>query len=196
MPSVSPYAGKNPLEWRGITKSLLDDFPLTREIMVQVTLDAWEELFHSEIGREKFRIGKDIFPRPQIIGFLLHELIPLKLHSRFPEWKKDKEVSEKDIIYTPDINYSLEIKTSSHPNKIFGNRSYAQPSHNPKKDKSGYYLAINFEKFSENPNPRIRLIRFGWLDHTDWIGQRAATGQQAHLKPESESYKLLALYRL
>lgn len=196
MPLKSPYAGKNPLEWRGITKYLLDNFPLTREAMVQVTLDAWKDIFHSEIGREKFIIGKDIFPRPQIIGFFLHELIPLKLHSRFPEWKKDKEVSEKDMVYTPDIKYSLEIKTSSHPSKIFGNRSYAQPSDNPKKDKSGYFLAINFEKISKNPNPRIRLIRFGWLDHTDWIGQRAPTGQQAHLRPESESYKLLVLYKL
>jgi len=196
MISGSPYAGKTPLEWKGITKSLLNDFPLSPKTLIQITLDAWKDIFHSEIGQEKFRIGKDIFPRPQIMGFLLHELIPLKLHSRFSEWKKDKEVTEKDIVYTPDIKYSLEIKTSSHRNRIFGNRSYAQPTDNSKKDKSGYFLAINFEKFSENPNPRIKLIRFGWLDHTDWIGQRAATGQQAHLRSESEENKLLVLYRL
>lgn len=196
MPPKSPYLGKHPPEWGSITKQLLADFPLSGEILVEVSLEAWKDIFHSDIGKEKFRIGETIFPRPQIMGFLLHELIPLKLHARFQEWKKDKEVSEKDLIYVPDLKYSMEIKTSSHPNKIFGNRSYAQPSSNPKKDKSGYYLALNFEKFSENPNPRIRLIRFGWLDHTDWIGQRAPTGQQAHLKPESENSKLLILCRL
>jgi len=195
--SKSPYYGIPQREWERITQVLLDNYPLSSDLMVEVTLSTWKDIFHSGIGEEKFRIGRDIFPNPQIMGFLLHELIPLKLHLRFPTlWKKDKEVSEKDLIYIPDIAYSMEIKTSSHPNKIFGNRSYAQPSNNPKKDKSGYYLAINFEKFSENPNPRIRLIRFGWLDYTDWIGQRAPTGQQAHLKLESERYKLLLLYSI
>ena len=197
MISKSPYYGIPQREWERITQVLLDNYPLSSDLMVEVTLSTWKDIFHSGIGEEKFRIGRDIFPNPQIMGFLLHELIPLKLHLRFPTlWKKDKEVSEKDLIYIPDIAYSMEIKTSSHPNKIFGNRSYAQPSNNPKKDKSGYYLAINFEKFSENPNPRIRLIRFGWLDYTDWIGQRAPTGQQAHLKLESERYKLLLLYSI
>jgi hypothetical protein len=43
--------------------------------------------------------------------------------------------------------------------------------------------------------PKIKIIRFGWLDHSDWIAQRAATGQQARLRPEAYQYKLLELYR-
>jgi len=197
MNSSSPYHDKPQRDWRGITQDLLRHYPLSPEDMVNASLESWKGIFDTGIGTEGFKIGKDIFPSPQMMGFFLHELIPLNLHAKYPNlWKKDIEVSEKDIIYIPDIKYSMEIKTSSHPDKIFGNRSYAQPATSTKKDKSGYYLAINFEKFSKNRNPRIRLIRFGWLDYTDWIGQRAATGQQAHLKPESESNKLLALFSL
>jgi len=175
----------------------LAKYPLTKKVMVEVTLASWESIFETGIGKEGFKIGKDIFPSPQIMGFLLHEIIPLKLHAEYPnQWIKDKKVSEKDLIYVPDITYSMEIKTSSHPNQIFGNRSYAQPCENSKKDKSGYYLAINFEKFSERAKPRVRLIRFGWLDHSDWIGQKAPTGQQAHLRSESETYKLIELFSL
>ncbi|WP_180886422.1 ScaI family restriction endonuclease [Ruegeria sp. THAF57] len=53
---------------------------------------------------------------------------------------------------------------------------------------------VNFEKFGTNGLPKVKLIRFGWLDHTDWIGQKAATGQQARLRPESDRYKLKRLY--
>jgi len=194
---ISPYHEISKDKWSDITLTLLGEYPLKKEEMIEVTLSAWKNIFHSGIGEEKFQIGKDIFPEPQIMGYLLHELIPLKLHTRYPKiWKKDYEVSEKDIVYIPDISYSMEIKTSSHPNRIFGNRSYAQPATDTKKDKSGYYLAINFEKFSEHKSPRILLIRFGWLDYTDWIGQAAATGQQAHLTLDAERKKLVEIYKL
>jgi len=108
--SKSPYYGIPQREWERITQVLLDNYPLSSDLMVEVTLSTWKDIFHSGIGEEKFRIGRDIFPNPQIMGFLLHELIPLKLHLRFPTlWKKDKEVSEKDLIYIPDIAYSMEI---------------------------------------------------------------------------------------
>ena len=130
------------------------------------------------------------------MGFLLHELIPLELSARHPElWRGDENSGEKDLVYIPKREFSLEIKTSSHKRQVFGNRSFAQVSTDSKKSKAGYYLAVNFEAFSKNrARPRIRRIRFGWLDHDDWVGQKAATGQQARIRPESESKKLLVLY--
>ncbi len=90
------------------------------------------------------------------------------------------------------------MKTSSSKRSIYGNRSYTQKSttsRRMKKNKSGYYLAINFEKLSKsNPpteRPKITLVRFGWLDQDDWQGQVAATGQQARLSSDVERYKLL-----
>ena len=160
-----------------------------------ISLEAWKDIFESRIGKEQLRIGTDIFPPPQIIGFLLHELIPNKLAKKYPkEWTKDKTAKEKDLVYIPNPDNSIEIKTSSHPKQIFGNRSYGQKQTNPKKDKSGYYLAINFEGFTDSKKPKIRLIRFGWLDHSDWIAQEAATGQQAHLTNEANNLKLLTIY--
>jgi hypothetical protein len=57
-------------------------------------------------------------------------------------------------------------------------------------------LTINFEKFVEdlNTTPAITLIRFGYLEHTDWQGQASATGQQARLSPVTYNTKLLVLY--
>lgn len=98
------------------------------------------------------------------------------------------------MVFIPDDRFSIEIKTSSSPRNIYGNRSYAQTGQPPKKSKSGYYLAINFEKFTPGiKNPRILLVRFGWLDHEGWIGQSAATGQQARLSPAVERNKLITL---
>ena len=130
-----------------------------------------------------------------ILGFLLHELIPLELERRYPgKWRREIEAKDKDIIYTTDDIFSIEIKTSSNPKSIFGNRSYAQVSQTSKKGKSGYYLAVNFEKCTSlKPKPKITRIRFGWLDHTDWMGQKSQTGQQSRLSKDVESFKLLEL---
>lgn len=148
------------------------------------------------MGTKGFRIGVDIFPKPQIMGFFLHELIPLELAARYPmEWRIEKTAADKDIVNIPDDSFSIEIKTSSNPSHIFGNRSYAQGGSLTKKAKDGYYLAINFEKFTgQKKQPEIRRIRFGWLDSTDWIGQKAATGQQSRLPTAVENYKLLQLF--
>ena len=162
--------------------------------LVDVVLVSWSAIFESRLGG-KFRIGHEITPKPQIMGFLLHELVPLELQSRHPDtWRPEKAKDDKDIVHVPDDHFSIEMKTSSHASQIFGNRSYAQEQSGNGKSKNGYYLAINFEKFGSDGVPAIRLIRFGWLDHTDWIGQKAATGQQARLRPESDRTKFLRIY--
>ncbi|KKS53288.1 MAG: NmeSIR protein [Parcubacteria group bacterium GW2011_GWA2_42_28] len=132
-----------------------------------------------------------------IMGFLLHELIPLEFSARYPKiWSKEKQAHDKDLVYVPNNTFSIEIKTSSNPNNIFSNRSYAQKVVKGKKNKSGYYLAVNFEKCDDDvcPKPRIVKIRFGWLDHGDWIGQTATSGQQARLSPAVKKFKLFEIY--
>lgn len=131
------------------------------------------------------------------MGFFLHELIPLEFSHRYPNiWRREETTDEKDMVYIPDPRYSVEIKTSSSAGSIYGNRSYAQKTTNSKKSKSGYYLAINFQKFATDKKPQkppVRKIRFGWLDHNDWIAQVAASGQQARLSPDVKQYKLIEL---
>lgn len=126
----------------------------------------------------------------------MHELIPLELATRFPGvWRGEENAADKDVVYVPDSLFSMEIKTSSHPTQIFGNRSYAQRGGTGKKSKSGYYLAVIFDKIMRTTaSAKLRRIRFGWLDHEDWLGQTAATGQQARLSPEVERGKLRLLF--
>jgi len=194
---ASPYKGVPRERWKKVTLELVKTHPLKTHEIVEVVLAAWDSIFESKLGTKGFTIGKHIYPKPQIMGFLLHELIPLEFAARYPrKWKGDKSGDEKDLVYIPDNNYSVEIKTSSDKAHIFGNRSFAQGTSSAKKSKSGYYLAINFEKFNtENVKPKLTLIRFGWLDHSDWMGQKAASGQQARLEGFVEENKLCGLYR-
>jgi hypothetical protein len=192
----SPYEGLTPDLWEERTHELVDEHPLASDEIVEGVLGAWSDIFASRIGTRPFRIGSHILPSPQIMAFFLHELIPLRLADMHPGvWRTNESGSEKDLVYIPNDSYSVEIKASSSTRSIFGNRSYAQRGQGSKKSHSGYYLAINFEKFEGTSSaPRITRIRFGWLDHGDWLGQLAATGQQARLSREADRYKLQLLY--
>lgn len=193
---ISPYQNTSTKNWEEITTALIQKHPLDEDEIVDVVLKSWNDIFNSKIG--SFQIGKEIFPTPQIMSFLLHELVAHYLslnHKR--TYRAGVEKHEKDIHHLQDESLSVEIKGSSHASQIFGNRSYAQPdSGNGQKNKDGYYITINFEKFSAtNKKPEILIIRFGYLEHLDWIAQTAATGQQARLSPEVYKYKLKTLYQ-
>lgn len=195
--SKSPYDGYPLNKWAEITNRLIKRHPLNGPELVDVVQLAWASIFNSRMGTQGFQIGRDIFPKPQMMGFFLHELIPLELAARHPgAWRPDKLASEKDLVCVADEQFSIEIKTSSDPHHIFGNRSYAQQNAVGKKGKSGYYLAVNFEKFGARPGtPAIRKIRFGWIDSLDWIGQGSQTGQRSRLAANVEENKLKLLYR-
>ena len=127
----------------------------------------------------------------------MHELVAHNLSLKYPNRYKIGELKhEKDVHDKIDPSMGIEIKGSSHNTQVFANRSYAQPSSDTEaKDKNGYYLIINFEKVSRsNPNPKIKLIRFGYLEHNDWTAQKSETGQQARLSPDAYKYKLIGLY--
>lgn len=194
--SNSPYHKKDISKWKKITENLLKKHPISESEIVETVLKSWSDIFNSKIG--SFTIGKEIYPAPQIISFLLHELVAHYLSLKHPGiYKVGKVKNEKDIHCITDESLSVEIKGSSHPNQIFANRSYAQPqSGNGQKNKNGYYITINFEKFDEETGklPNILLIRFGYLDHSDWIAQQAATGQQARLSNDVYQNKLKIIY--
>ena len=191
----SPYKDLPEDKWIDKTNELIDAHPLKNEI-VDIVLLAWNHIFNSNIG--SFRIGQDIFPSPQIISFFLHELVAHYLSLKYPErYKVGEQKNEKDVHDMVDPSMGIEIKASSHASQIFANRSYAQPSSDSEvKDKNGYYIAINFEKISKsNPHPKILIIRFGYLEHKDWLAQGSETGQQARLKPDTYKSKLIEIYR-
>lgn len=146
---ASPYDGLDREQWREKTLELIEQHPLEPQEIVEICLSSWDSIFASSMGTQGFRIGTHIFPKPQILGFFLHELIPLELKARYPnDWRGEEEKVDKDLVYLPDNNFSIEIKTSSNKSRIFGNRSFPQKSKSKKekKEKSGYYIAINFSK--------------------------------------------------
>lgn len=189
----SPYDGKPVEQWENITRRLVREHPLDVNSIISIVLRSWDEILETKFGG--YSIGRDINPKPQIIGFFLHELISLNIEKQYPGmWRAEKNAQDKDIVCVYNPDFSIEIKTSSSNNKIFGNRSYSQETLLSKKSKSGYYLAINFEKFVSNKMPEVTMIRFGWIDHEDWIGQKSSTGQQARLSSDVEKNKLLIIY--
>lgn len=184
-------------KWLAVTQSLIAAHPLKPKELIEVVLASWEAISGIEIGPRKFRIGKDFYPKPQIMGFLLHELIGLELSVRYPGiWRGEESSRDKDFVFIPDERFSIELKTSSHPKSVSGNRSVSQKSKSSKKSKSGYYLTINFGKWGVigKKAPTIAKISFGWIDHSDWIGQAAASGQSASLAPEVYAGKMVVLY--
>lgn len=194
---MNPYENAKINEWKSITEQLIEKHPLTKEDLIESVLISWDEIFNTRIGNV-LKIGRDIKPSPQILGNYLHELIPIYFENKYPnQWRKDSTKLDKDLVCIKNDNYSIEIKTSSSKNSIFGNRSYGiQSDKQNTKKKEGYYLAINFEKCSKNvEKPDITLIRFGWLNHSDWISQTAETGQQSSLSKEAYNYKLIELYK-
>lgn len=195
-PKHSPYFGAEPQEWAAVTRSLLKSHPLKIDDVVDSVLSAWNGIFTSQIGHQQLKIGQELKPAPQIMGFLLHELVPFELTAKYPrKWKTGIRAGEKDLVFKGEPGYSIEIKTSSHPTSIFGNRSYGQQGvDGEKKSKDGFYIAINFDKW-DVPSPGVSLIRWGWLDHADWTAQNAASGQQANLPAVVENNQLLTLFK-
>lgn len=168
--------------------------PLSMEVIVSIVLQAWNDIQQLTIGSQSYCIGKDFLPKPQLVGMLLHELIAMEIGRALPgKWKGDEKKIEKDLVYLPDDTYSIEIKTSSSDNGVFGNRSYVK-SENGKKLRGSYYLIVNFENFTKDSRGFIKKIRFGYLEREDWIAQTAESGQQCRLSKEAKKTKLLEIY--
>jgi hypothetical protein len=147
----NPYP-ENPVRWSAITEKLLKSFPVSMERITGIALASWEDIFHSRIGEKSYRIGLEIWPEPQIMGFLLHELIPLNLAAAYPNrWRRGRAATECDAVHIPNDDYSLEIKTSSSTRGIFGNRSYAHAGDSASKRRGSFFLVVNFGKFSAPP---------------------------------------------
>ncbi|HDG3923626.1 TPA: ScaI family restriction endonuclease [Staphylococcus aureus] len=193
-----PYEGVPEEEWEEVTKKLIEEFPLSMDLIREIVLKSWEEIFTLTNEKKDFIIGKTVFPKPQMMGFFLEEILTQKIHKLDPEiWVADRTGYSKDLENIINPQFSVEIKTSSSTKNIYGNRSYGQKGDSAKKSKDGYYLAINFEKFDKknlSHKPQIRMIRFGYLNYYDWNSQKSSTGQQARLSANVEKVKLLPIY--
>ena len=66
---ISPYSNLDVTDWAEKTRQLIKEHPLDSTEIYEIVLEVWEDIFRSGIGSKPFRIGQDLFPRPQIMGF-------------------------------------------------------------------------------------------------------------------------------
>ena len=196
---TSPYSGLSIEEWKAKTQELIENHPLPLETIREISLKSWDILWQTTVGDGELAIPLYSLDVPaMVVGYFFEKLFAKELQMREPQvWRGGVSKEEKDLVYIPNQLYSIEIKTSGQLGlKIFGNRSYGKSGENPdlaKKKKSGYYITVNFY------DRMINLIRFGWIDHSDWNAQLSQTGQAAGLSEETYTYKLIPIageYRL
>lgn len=196
---TSPYSGLSIEEWKAKTQELIENHPIPLEMIREISLKSWDILWRTTVGDGELAIPLYSLDVPaMVVGYFFEKLFAKELQMREPKvWRGGISKEEKDLVYIPNQLYSIEIKTSGQLGlKIFGNRSYGKSGENPdlaKKEKSGYYITVNFY------DRMINLIRFGWIDHSDWKAQLSQTGQAASLSEETYTYKLIPItgeYRL
>lgn len=195
----SPYAEQPEVKWKEITRRLLKNHPLKIEVIREVAEFAWKKVWETTIGSGSTAIRLEELVVPAtVIGYFFEILFTKELENRFPDkWRGNESKDEKDLVFYPNPALSVEIKTSGQlGSKVYGNRSYSQEAQNEgliKKEKSGYYITVNFWKKS------LTLLRFGWIDASDWRPQASQTGQMAALPDSVYQHKLVIIpgeYRL
>lgn len=188
----SPYFGRAVAEWPSITRDLLNAHPLTLEQILTAALVSWERLWSTRVGDADLGFPfSDVNPPATVVGYFFEKIFAKELAARLPGMWRGGEGSEKDLHCITNEAMSVEMKASGQLGyKIYGNRSYGQKTENveaAKKDKSGYYITINFH------GQALTLLRFGWIDADDWQSQKAATGQMAGLGDDVYNYKLVTI---
>jgi hypothetical protein len=190
---TSPYAGQSIENWRGITAGLVRQHPLGSDEILDATQVAWNALWATTIGKGAASVPLlDIALPATVVGYFFEVLLGRELARRYPgQWQQGNAGDQKDLHFVEDPRFSIEVKASGQRGvQIYGNRSYGQEVQNlarAKKDKSGYYLTVNFT------GSTLKLVRFGWIDGSDWVPQKSPTGQMAGLGAEVYEHKLLPL---
>lgn len=165
------------------------DIKYLNDLLIQATFKAWNDIENLKLGG--FLIGRDFKPTGQLIGNLLHILIPKYMGELDSDFRIGITKEEKDIIWEKHKDFSIEIKTSSSKNGVYGNRSYNKSETH--KSKNSYYLVINYKNFTDETKGCITCIRVGVIKKDDWKSQDSESGQQSYLKDKSileELYKI------
>lgn len=186
---TSPYANQPVTHWSEVTRTLIAAHPLHMDLIRDIAQTSWQRLWHSTVGDAVLGYSlAELDPPATVIGYFFEKLIAKELSTRLPgQWRGGKG-SEKDLHCIGDPTRSIEIKSSGQLGyKVYGNRSYGQQvvdASAAKKDKSGYYITINFHAQT------LTRLRFGWIDADDWQAQKSATGQMAGLGDQVYRHKL------
>ncbi len=189
---ASPYAGKPITQWTDVTRALIDAHPLKLNVIHDAALTSWSRLWSTRVGDATLGFPfAEVDPPATVVGYFFEKLFAKELAALYPKMWRGGKGSEKDLHCLSDDALSVEMKASGQLGyKIYGNRSYGQQVENAeaaKKDKSGYYITINFH------GQTLTMLRFGWIDADDWQAQKSATGQMAGLADDVYRHKLVTI---
>lgn len=188
--AISPYANQDVSNWSAITNELIENYPIPLKEILEIAILSWDRLWSSRIGGD-IKISEVDLPAT-VVGYFFQKLFSHELAKRYPSsWRGESLKSDKDLVNLDESYFSTEMKASGQRGySLFGNRSYNQESVNANitgKDKSGYYITLNFYRQS------MTLLRIGWIDQDDWVPQGSQTGQAATLHPDVYSHKLIPI---
>ena len=162
-------------------------------MILEIASTAWGKVWETTVGSGAVAVRlEDLRVPATVIGYFFEVLFARELSLHFPgEWRGNNTGDDKDLVNLKDVRLSVEIKSSGQLGfRIYGNRSHGQEAKNQqqvKKEKSGYYITVNFY------GRILTLIRFGWIDATDWKSQASPTGQMAGLPDAVYAHKLIPI---
>jgi hypothetical protein len=192
----SPYAWQDKERWPEITDRLLASYPMRMEDLVIRCRDAFNGVFATVVGPLRTPLAEVNLSggaRGGIIGGLFEHLFTQEVILNETGWRVGTQNKEPDLFYIADPVYSLELKTSSMNNTIWGASSKVHKTAGAvRKDGSGFYLVVNYD---HTPKPLITLIRFGWLDDTDWQGSKSAASASSRVIQAHAKLKLRVLFK-
>jgi hypothetical protein len=190
----SPYEGVPIEEWSSVTQRLVNEHPLSPDVITEIALETWRRLWKTRLGDgESILLLSDLQVPATVVGYFFERLFAKALSDRYPDvWRGQSAKDEKDLVCITDRAFDTEIKSSGQlGDKIYGNRSYGKKGVDEalesKPEKSGYYITVNFH------GQTLHLLRFGWIDFDDWEPQKAETGQAARLLDRAYRHKLIEL---
>lgn len=64
---MSPYENLPDSQWKKVTKKLVNEHPLSSDILIDTVLEAWNGILKTKIADE-LQIGRDIFPTPYMVN--------------------------------------------------------------------------------------------------------------------------------
>ena len=128
--TASPYSGKPESEWLGITQRPISDHPLKQDVLRDAVIKTWSTLWQTTVGAGETSVRlTDLNVPATVVGYFFEVLLARDLEGREPAlWHGTQSKEQKDLVYIPDPNLSIEIKTSGQA----GFKVYGKPKSWPK----------------------------------------------------------------
>lgn len=120
----------------------------------------------------------------QVVGKMFQELLGRELRAADPRWQTPRGFRDPDFLFDDE---AVELKLCGQPGKrvVFGNRCSSHGHAAPHgKSRDTWVLTINYS------DARLNLIRLGRVSASDWIGQKASSGNASRLCREAYETKL------